>query len=56
MVTGDTGAEVLREVLAGDCTILHKPVQPEALQRGVATLLATRVAAAADTADQADGG
>ncbi len=56
VVTGDTGAEVLREVLAGDCTILHKPVQPEALQRGVATLLATRAAAAADTADQADGG
>lgn len=42
VVTGDTGAEVLREALAGECTILHKPVQPEALQRGVATLLAAR--------------
>ena len=44
VVTGDTGAEVLREVVAGDCTIVHKPVQPEALQQAVGRLLATRQA------------
>ena len=47
VVTGDTGGEVLREVLAGDCTILHKPVDPEALQQGVSRLLAARGAGAA---------
>jgi len=40
VLTGDTGPEVLQEVEAADCTILHKPVQPEALQRNMALLLA----------------
>jgi len=47
VITGDTGAEVLREVLAGDCTILHKPVDPEALRHSVSRLLAAREAGAA---------
>lgn len=42
VVTGDTGAEVLQEVVAADCTILHKPVPPETLQQNVLLLLARR--------------
>lgn len=42
VVTGDTGAEVLREVEAADCALLHKPVQPEAMHALLRRLVATR--------------
>ena len=42
VLTGDTGAEVLREVVAAECALLHKPVQPERLQLSLAGLLAAR--------------
>jgi two-component system, sensor histidine kinase len=42
VVTGDTGAEVLREVEGADCTLLHKPVQPEAMQLLMRQLLSRR--------------
>jgi signal transduction histidine kinase/CheY-like chemotaxis protein len=42
IVTGDTGAQVLREVEAADCTILHKPVSATVLQQAVERMLAGR--------------
>ncbi len=56
VITGDTGAEVLREVVAGECALLHKPVQPEALQQAVDRLLAAREAGNAGEAGEAGEG